>query len=145
MSAQNNGVGATPSVAFFHSSDVLCGDDALFLAILDNHMKIAYLYDSDFGTEDVDFGSIPEFDLVAADLAGADRQTYQLALLFIRARSPVSFVLAGDQGSGFPWSAIQWKDGPGYEVRTTKSGNRVFVVGTLSGESFEWPPGMVPS
>ena len=89
MNKRNNEVRATLNVAFFHSADVLCGDDALFLGILDNHMTIAYLYDSDFGTDDVYFEDIPEFDLVAADLAGADRQTYNLALLFIRARRPV--------------------------------------------------------
>ena len=54
-------------------------------------------------------------------------------------------MLAGDEGSGFPWTAIQWEDGPGYEVRTTQARGRVFITGTLSGSSFEWPPGMVPS
>ena len=89
---RNNEVRATLSVAFFHSADVLCGEDALFLAILDSGIRIEYLYDSDFGIEDVEFDSVPDSDLVAADLAGADRQTCNLAFLFVRARKPVSFV-----------------------------------------------------
>ena len=100
----NNAAGETPpepadtSATAAHRVAVFqCGDEDMVQAVVHAGLEIAYLYDAGFGTEHLDFDDIPPFDLVAAvlpDGASDLRRESELVLLFIRARTPISFVLA---------------------------------------------------
>ena len=113
-------------LAFFSSDDRL-----LAAAVIESGFEIAYLYDADFGDEYVDFDSIPEFDLVVAD---GERQTMEMAYLFIRAREPLSFVMVGDIHNLRERLA---------ELPHTMETRGCAVVGTLPGADFTWPAGIV--
>ena len=154
----NNGAGETPpeptatSATAAHRVAVFqCGDEDMVQAVIHAGLEVAYLYDAGFGTEHLDFDDIPPFDLVAAvlpdDLSNLRRES-ELVLLFIRARTPISFVLAVRDRGG----AAETLRGLG--DKTQRLGYCVsdrpgpvgmhFVVGTLEGQSFVWPAGMVP-
>ena len=136
---------ATLRVAVFH-----CGDVELVPAVVDAGLEVAYLYDADFGTENLIFEDIPPFDLVAASLPDSEperKQAFELVLLFLRARTPVSFVLVGGDFDKIEFlaSVRERAAGLGYRVGnisfTGRNGD--MVVGTLDGSSFVWPPGIV--
>ena len=143
-SRETSNIPATLSVAFLHS-----GGGDLIEVIANAGFEIAYLYDANDGVGGLQFDDIPPFDLVAAELAGSGeqrRQTLQLAILFIRARVPISFVLAGyyDDIIGFPDALDHRFDDPEYRVLMSASDDYHFVVGTLPGAEFAWPPEIVP-
>ena len=131
----------------------LWNDDGLVQAIVEAGLEIAYFYDSDFGTEHVDFDDIPPFDLVAASLPNDEaerKQAWELALLFIRAQSPVSFVLMYGESLGtgkFSETVRQKAETLGYRVvenaKDKEKRTNFVIVGTLQNESFAWPPGIV--
>ena len=129
----------------------LWNDDGLVQAVVEAGLEIAYFYDADFGTEHVDFDDIPPFDLVAASLPDDEserEQAWELVLVFLRARSPVSFVLMYGESSSSNGEFLeivgQKTEALGYCVcgKTGAVGLR-FVVGTLRDASFTWPPGIV--
>ncbi len=147
---------ATARVGVFSS-----GDADLFQTIVDAGLEIAYLYDTDFGTEHVAFEDIPCFDLVVADLPDGEerKRTFELVLMFLRARTPVSFVLVGQflGGEEFPASVCRRTEELGYRIDRASDGRasqcknlaggckrRTFIVGTLRDRSFVWPPGIIP-
>ena len=154
----NNGAGETPpepadtSATAAHRVAVFqCGDEDMVQAVIRAGLEVAYLYDAGFGTEHLDFDDIPPFDLVAAVLPDDPsnlRRESELVLLFIRARTPISFVLAVQDRGGVAETLRE------LEEKTRRLGycvsNRLgrvgmcFVVGTLEGQSFVWPAGVVP-
>ena len=141
----------TPATAAHRVAVFQCGDEDMVQAVVHAGLEIAYLYDAGFGTEHLDFDDIPPFDLIAAvlpDDASNLRREFELVLLFIRARTPVSFVLAVRDRGGVAETLRE------LEEKTRRLGycvsNRLgpvgmcFVVGTLEGRSFVWPAGVVP-
>ena len=130
------------------------GDADLFQTIVDAGLEIAYLYDTDFGTDHVAFEDIPSFDLVVADLLDGEerKRTFELVLMFLRARTPVSFVLVGQflGGEEFPASVCRRTEELGYRIdrasdgRASQCTGRTFIIGTLRDRSFVWPSGIVP-
>jgi hypothetical protein len=131
----------------------LWNDDGLVQAVVEAGLEIAYFYDADFGTEHVDFDDIPPFDLVAASLPDDEserKQAWELALLFIRARTPVSFMMTYGEslGSGkFLETVRQKAEALGYRmlenVEDEDDCTNFVIVGTLQNEFFAWPPGVV--
>ena len=127
-------------------------DDGLVQRLFEAGLEIAYLYDGDFGTEHLVFEDVPPFDLLAASLPDEEaerHQAWELVLLFIRARTPVSFVLiAWDRGDTAEFFGVV-----GERVRpmdyavALRSGplGLVFVVGLHGGSTFDWPTRVVPS
>lgn len=141
----------TPATAAHRVAVFQCGDEDMVQAVIHAGLEIAYLYDAGFGTEHLDFDDIPPFDLVAAvlpDDASDLRREFELVLLFVRARTPVSFVLVVRDRGG---AVETLRD---LEEKTRRLGYCVsnrpgrvgmyFVVGTLEGRSFVWPAGVVP-
>ena len=125
-------------------------DEWLVQAVVEAGLEIAYFYDADFGTEYLDFDDIPPFDLVAASLPndGTERrQALELVLVFLRARSPVSFVLVHRES--FPGSkefletVRQKTETLGYQVGDKDDRTAFVVVGTLQNEPFGWPISIV--
>ena len=127
-------------------------DDGLVQTLVEAGLEIAYLYDGDFGTEHLVFEDVPPFDLLTASLPPDEKerhQAWELVLLFIRARTPVSFVLiAWDRGdtAGF-FGVVGERVRPldyGVALRSGPLG-LLFAVGLHGGSTFDWPARVIPS
>ena len=143
LSHSGETVTAIPRVAVFSWND-----DWLVQAVAEAGLKVAYLYDSDFGTEHLVFEDIPTFGLIAASLpdGGERRQALELVLVFVRARLPVSFVLMcgmPPDSKKFSETVCQKVEMLGYRVENVVDKGYAFVVGTMGNDSFVWPPGIV--
>ena len=141
----------TPATATHRVAVFQCGNEDMVQAVIHAGLEVAYLYDAGFGTEHLNFDDIPPFDLVAAVLPDDPsdlRREFELVLLFIRARTPISFVLAVRDRGGMAETIRELEEKTrrlGYCVSNRLSPvGMCFVVGTLEGQSFVWPAGVVP-
>ncbi len=127
-------------VAYLHSD----GGD-LIERVSNAGFEVSYFYDAAYGTEDVDFDRIPPFSFVIADLQGEQRQTLELALMFVRARQPRAFLLVvpSDEG-GLPLPVIRRVQQVNYETKAEVVGDRAYVEGVAPGSGFVWPASIVP-
>ena len=146
----DNGPDAAMTTAIHRVAVFQFVDDGLVQNVAEAGLEVAYFYSAEFGTEHVDFEDIPAFDLLAASLPDGDperKRAFELVLMFLRARSPISFVLAGKglDEDGFS-EMVREKTRPlGYTTdRSARTGGSVFIIGTLPDTLFEWPRDVVP-
>ena len=136
-------------------ADFCYGSSDLTEAVVGAGLEIAYLHDLDIPTQPLNFDDIPPFDLVTASLPGGDQaqeDAFGLVARFLRVRRPVSFVLVGRArrlSDEFLQRVQHETQQFGYHIRSGDAGGLglrrdAFVVGTMSGSPFVWPPGVVP-
>ena len=133
---------ATSRVAVFQ-----CGDVDIVRSVVAAGLDVAYFYDPSFGMEYLDFGDIPAFDVVAASLPDGDaerKQAWELVLIFVRGRSPTSFLLVGTGIEQELVDIVRSQTKPlGYALHEHAAYGLIYVVGSIAGAVFEWQ-GVVP-
>lgn len=130
------------------------GDEALNQAITDAGLEVTYSHIPEHHDEKLDFGKIPDFDLVVANLpedaeAKVDAMRYVSRYLYVR--RPVSFVLVceGDDAE-FQEFAHERTWRMGYTLSTYGATakdwggdeRRVVLIGALPGHAPPWPSGL---
>ena len=133
---------ATSRVAVFQ-----CGDVDIVQSVVTAGLDVAYFYDPSFGMEHLDFDDIPAFDVVAASLPDGDaerKRAWELVLMFVRGRSPTSFLLVGTGIEQEFVDIVRSQTKPlGYTTNERAVRGLVYVVGSIAGGVFGWH-GIVP-
>ena len=124
-----------------------CGDVDIVQSVVTAGLDVVYFYDPSFGMEYLDFDDIPAFDVVAASLPNGNverKQAWELVLIFMRGRSPTSFLLVGKGIEQELVDIVRSQTKPlGYALDEHAVQGLVYVVGSIAGAAFGWQ-GVVP-
>lgn len=127
------------------------GGEALVEALGEADFDVAYLYDSDLGTEYVTLEDMPPFDLLVASLpaaVGKHVQAMGITLRFLRERRSAPFILTGEIGEDCRKLTLLDAEANvlGYQTDLaleTKRGSQTYLVGTQPESGFRWTRGIM--